>query len=282
GVPVLGVLPYIADLGIAEEDSAALGENAVTRPDAREIAVVALPHISNFDDMDPLSLEPGVRVRFVRRPSDLDDPAAVVLPGSKSTLGDLTWLHTSGFSREIRRLARKGRAVVGLCGGFQMLGEEVVDDLGVESRGGRVEGLGLLPVRTRMERGKTVTRSRGMVTAGQGFWQRLEGTEIEGYEIHMGRSETRSPLLTMTHREGAAVSVPDGACDESGRIFGTYLHGLFENDALRHAWLRSLDVDPLPQPFAARRTAAFDRLADALEASLDVALLDRIVEQGIR
>ncbi len=281
GVPVLGVLPYIVDLGIADEDSAALEEDTEQYNDAQEIAVVALPHISNFDDLDPLRMEPGVRVRFVRRAADLHYPAAVVLPGSKSTLDDLAWLHDSGFAREIRRLARNGKAVVGLCGGFQMLGDEVIDETGVESRLGRVEGLGLLPVRTRIERTKTVTRSRAVVTAHHGFWAKIAGTGIEGYEIHMGRSETSSPLFTISHREESPISAPDGACDASGRIFGTYLHGLFENDILREAWLCSLGIDPGQWSFAECRMAAYERLADELAASMDIALLDQIVEKGI-
>jgi len=281
GVPVLGVLPYLADLDIADEDAVSLVEGTEPSGDAAEIAVVWLPHISNFDDLDPLRMEPGVRIHFVRRARDLRYPVAVILPGSKSTLDDLAWLHESGLAREIRRLARDGRSVVGLCGGFQMLGDDVVDEAGVEGRRGRVKGLSLLPVRTRMDPEKTVTRSRAVVTASHGLWAKLAGSCIKGYEIHLGRSQTPSSLFTISHREGSPVSEPDGSCDASGRIFGTYLHGLFDNDALRAAWLDSVGVEAAPWSFAEMRMAAFERLADELAANLDVGLLDQIIEKGL-
>ena len=243
GVPVLGVLPYLADLDIADEDAVSLVEGTEPSGDAAEIAVVWLPHISNFDD--------------------------------------LAWLHESGLAREIRRLARDGRSVVGLCGGFQMLGDDVVDEAGVEGRRGRVKGLSLLPVRTRMDPEKTVTRSRAVVTASHGLWAKLAGSCIKGYEIHLGRSQTPFSLFTISHREGSPVSEPDGSCDASGRIFGTYLHGLFDNDALRAAWLDSVGVEAAPWSFAEMRMAAFERLADELAANLDVGLLDQIIEKGL-
>ena len=226
-------------------------------------------------------MEPGVRIHFVRRARDLRYPVAVILPGSKSTLDDLAWLHESGLAREIRRLARDGRSVVGLCGGFQMLGDDVVDEAGVEGRRGRVKGLSLLPVRTRMDPEKTVTRSRAVVTASHGLWAKLAGSCIKGYEIHLGRSQTPFSLFTISHREGSPVSEPDGSCDASGRIFGTYLHGLFDNDALRAAWLDSVGVEAAPWSFAEMRMAAFERLADELAANLDVGLLDQIIEKGL-
>lgn len=280
GLPVLGVLPFIQDVSIAEEDAAALGENLGTRPDAREVAVVSFPHISNFDDLDPLRLEPGVQLRFVKRAGQLGNPAAVILPGSKNTRGDLAWLRQEGLADAIRAAAGQGAAVVGLCGGFQMLGREVIDQDGVESAPGREPGLGLLPVRTWLEGKKTVTHSRATVEVACGFWRSLMGSTIEGYEIHMGRTETAVPLLRVTVREGRHLDVADGAHDPTGRIFGTYLHGLFDNDNLRRSWLRDLGVTPGEWRFAERRQQAYDRLADVLEASLDTAALDRILNGG--
>jgi adenosylcobyric acid synthase len=279
-VPVIGVLPWIHDVGIADEDAAALGENIETRADAVQVAVVHLPHVANFDDVDPLRLETGVQVRFVRRPQDLAQAAAIVLPGTKNTLGDLEWLHANGLARAIRAAAERGVSVVGLCGGYQMMGRRVVDAKGVEAGPGSGQGLGLLPVETFLEGEKTVTRSQATILANHGSWRGLAGLPIAGYEIHMGRTATDAPLVRIQRREGAMVDAPDGAMDATGRVFGTYLHGLFDNDSVRRSWLRSIGVQPGEWTFEERRLAAYDRLADVFEASLDVLRLDRIVGLG--
>lgn len=282
GVPVIGVVPYLTDHGIAQEDAAGLDEDELRCPSgALELAVIHLPCISNFDDFDPLAAEPGVQLRYVRRLEELGRPGAVLLPGTKNTLGDLAWLERSGLADGIRRLAAEGVPVVGLCGGFQIMGEEVIDAEAVESKLARLPGLGLLPVSTRFEQQKTVTRSTARVAASAGFWSGLQGQMVTGYEIHMGQTENRSPLLQVGRREGQAVNVGDGACSADGKIFGSYLHGLFDNDALRGAWLESLGVRPMAGAFAERRSASYDRLADALEAALDMQQLDQIIAAGL-
>ena len=178
GVPVLGVIPYLKDHGIAEEDGAELGGNIVYRPGATPIAVIRLPHISNFDDFDPLLSEPMVQLRYVQRLAQLGRPAVVILPGTKNTLGDLKWLHENGLAEGIQRLAAEGIPVVGLCGGFQMLGKEVIDEQGMESRLCKMPGLGLLPLQTFFERQKTVTRSKACITGGRGFWAKVQGQMV--------------------------------------------------------------------------------------------------------
>jgi adenosylcobyric acid synthase len=279
GLPVIGVVPYIHNHGIADEDAAGLINPSTTAPEGLDLAVIWLPHISNFDDFDPLRMEPGVRLRYVRRAEDLGQPAAILLPGTKSTLNDLTWLHESGLSQAIRALQAQGASVVGLCGGFQMLGEAVYDPDRIESSQAWLPGLGLLPAQTHFQAHKTVTRSSARVIGGGGFWDELLGQTLEGYEIHMGQTESVQPLMRVVEREGLPVEANDGACNHNGRVFGTYLHGLFDNDVFRRAWLESLGGQPGGLDFSEQRLRAYDRLADVLEGSLNIDRLDQMIDR---
>ncbi len=279
GVPVLGVVPWLPDHGIAEEDAATLGEappSSGSDVGGREldIAVIALPRIANFDDFDPLSMEPGVHVRFVRTVRALGRPHAIILPGTKHTLADLAWLRRTGLAEAILAMARRGVAIVGICGGYQMLGQSVRDPEGVEG-GGEAEGLGLLPTQVVFHREKATWQVRARL-CGTLPW--LEsGDELTGYEIHMGQAETPTPLLEIYRPDGERV--PDGAATADGRVWGTHLHGLFLNDAFRRSWLRSLGWRPSDEArsAAAIRMAAYDRLADALEVALDISRLDALL-----
>jgi adenosylcobyric acid synthase len=279
GMPVLGVVPYLHDLHIAEEDSVALdGTQAVAGPDgAIDVAVIRFSRISNFDDFDALELESGVRVRYVGSARELGRPNAVILPGTKYTLADLSWLHSQGLDRQIIDLAWQGTAVVGICGGYQMLGGTIVDLAGVESPAGeRSTGLGLLPVVTEFAPVKATHQVQAWTLSGA-------GTEVTGYEIHMGRShladDKAQPLLRLTQRSGQPVDAFDGAMDAAGRVWGTYLHGIFDNTDFRRAWLRGLGWSPSEQEvdLAAIRQAAYDRLAAAVRSSLDIERLRQIV-----
>ncbi len=270
GVPVLGVVPWIDDLGIAQEDAVALerGDGAASGP--FEVAVIRFPRIANFDDFDPLAAEPGVRVRYVGRAADLGHPALVVLPGTKATMADLDWLRGQGLDIAVRDYVEGGGSVIGICGGMQMLGERLSDPDGVEAEAGRaVEGLGLLPIATTFVADKTTRRVRGHVAAGRGHWAALRDTLVQGYEIHMGRTTPTTsaldPLLSVDGHEDGAVSL-------DGRVAGTYLHGLFANNAVRRALLRSLGwrEEGAGTPTAERREAEFDRLADVVRAHLDL------------
>ena len=285
GLPVLGVVPYLPDHGIAEEDAVVL-DDAVRASQAMprqiDIAVIRLPHISNFDDFDPLALEPGVRVRYVDRPEKLGAPHAIILPGSKSTISDLDWLHAQGLSAAIEAHARRSVAIVGICGGYQMLGHAVHDPAGVESHYAEQKGLDLFPVTTTFTPQKVLHRSRARIINGAGFLARIVGEEVEGYEIHMGQTSSAAPIHTIIARDGqpvdhTAYTVADGMISDDGRIFGTYLHGLFANDNFRHAWLDSLGAPGSQICFNQTRAAAFDRLADGLEAALDVEYLDQLI-----
>ncbi|RJP31452.1 MAG: cobyric acid synthase [Actinobacteria bacterium] len=278
--PVLGVLPYIRDLGLEEEDTVNLEElrYAAGREAAHgvDIAVVHLPHISNATDLDPLARLEGVRLRYVSEPSLLGTPDAVILPGSKSTASDLSYLRGNGMAAQIIRLAHLGVPVIGICGGYQMLGERIEDPQGVESLDGGVEGMGLLPVSTTLAGAKSTHRVKARVTKEVPFLGiGLSSPPLTGYEIHMGftRADAAQPLL-IVERDGREVSVADGAVHADLPVFGCYLHGLFENSAMREGFVNRLRLARgLPPVSASRewdvwREDRLDRLARITRASL--------------
>jgi adenosylcobyric acid synthase len=289
GVPVLGVVPHVPRLRIADEDSVALDDRATRRrppPDQLDIAVVRLPRISNHDDVDALEHEPGVTVRFVDRPADLAGADLVVLPGSKNTATDLAWLRAAGLAEAITARAAAGEPILGVCGGCQMLGEVIEDPHGVESGEPRVAGLGVLPLATRFGRDKrtsqTIARAApSLLTAGAALPE-----PVAGYEIHMGLVEpTRPcpPAFAIEARNGRPAAARDGAVGGSGAVVGTMLHGLFENDPLRARLLAALRARRgLPAPAGAARIptrqAEYDRLEAAVRASLDLDLLRRLAQ----
>lgn len=281
GIPVLGVVPYIHNHGLAEEDAATIKQSYASGPDKADIVVIHLPHISNFDDLDPLVVEPNLQIRYANRLEQLGKPTAIILPGTKNTISDLKWLNESGLADRIRSLAAAGSGVVGLCGGFQMLGETISNENEVESTVKNAPGLGLLPGRTHFELVKTITRSQAHIIAAGGFMKKLQGQPIQGYEIHMGQTSSPHPFCEIFRREGQPVESLDGACSADGKIWGTYLHGIFDNDPLRRAWLASLGIQASTTPFIEQRNKTYDLLADALEASLDLKTLDRIITEGI-
>jgi adenosylcobyric acid synthase len=287
GVPVLGVVPFVADTLVASEDS--LDLDAPARPGRGQIvdvAVARLPRIANFDEFEPLAREPGVRVRFVRAPSELDGADLIVLPGSKSTIADLGWLRESGLAAAIVGAAGEGRPVLGVCGGYQMLGETLEDPHRVESEVTSAIGLGLLPVATTFARTKRTTRVSARVRSARGLLADARGLEVAAYEIHTGRTVPRDARrrrpFTVLARGGVAVSDEEGGLDATGAILGTYLHGLLANDALRQALLghlarrRGATPDPrwgaLPSP-----ADGYDRLADIVGGAVDLAAIARLV-----
>lgn len=280
--PTLGVIPYLPAIGIAAEDSVALDsplppKEATDSSPLVDIAVIRLPRLSNFDDFDPLAAEQGVQVRFVERPADLARPAAVILPGSKMTLLDLDWLRQSGLAERILELAAMEVPVVGICGGYQMLGKTLADPDGVEAAPGtETPGLGLLPVHTIFTGDKRTVQVQATLQAQTGPLAQLHGAPISGYEIHMGRSRPAEPTVVSLCRIGQSGNWhADGALSANGLIWGTYLHGIFDNDALRHAWLSSLGWQEQGQLFD--RQLAYNRLADHVRAHLDMAALKNII-----
>lgn len=283
-VPVLGVLPYLQGLSIPEEDAVSLEDLTQTQKrsgdEGVDIAVIQLPRIANFDDFDPLAQESGARVRYVDETAVFGSPDAVIIPGTKSTMADLAWLRATGLATVITSYAQNGGEIVGICGGYQMLGRTIRDNEGVESGTGVVPGLGLLKIETRFFAEKVTHRVVATVSGGAGWLAAAQGESIQGYEIHMGRTDTPSPWLHIEQRGEKSVTVMDGAMSENGRVWGCYLHGLFANVNLRHRWLVSLGWQPAnanaTDPDAAF-AASLSRLADVLEESLNMELLEEII-----
>jgi adenosylcobyric acid synthase len=258
GWPSLGVVPWLPQAAwLPAEDAMDLDRESASSS-SRVIAVPVLARIANFDDLDPLGMEPGVKLVFVRPgepiPGDAD---VVILPGSKSTIGDLAFLRAQGWDIDIQAHVRRGGHVLGLCGGYQMLGRNIADPDGLDGRAGTVDGLGLLDISTVMRGDKSTT----LVSGAHG----ATGTAVEGYEIHLGRSDgpdTARPMLTLDGR-------PDGATSADGRVQGTYVHGLFTGDAFRKSWLAGLGIAST-LAYEARIESALDALADHLEKNLDI------------
>lgn len=284
GKPVLGVIPYAADLGLPEEDAVALEEEDRVRggPDCLDVAVIRLPRISNFTDFDPLKREPGVSLRFVQGRQPLGSPDLVILPGSKNTIEDLVFLRETGKAEEIIALARKGVGVVGICGGYQMLGLKIEDPDQVEAQIRAVAGLGLLPVSTVLRPEKTTYRCEGVVTAGGPLLGPCWGERVIGYEIHMGQTNRLGeapPFMRVERRGGREVSLEDGAVSQEGTVFGTYLHGLFDNDGFRMRLLASLrgrkGLAAAVGRYRYREDleARLDRLAELVASHLDLGAL---------
>ncbi len=226
--PVLGVIPYIEGLRLPSEDSVSLQDVKETQG-AVKIAVIRLPRISNFTDFDPLSNN-NVNIKFAQRPDDLASVDAIVIPGTKNTIEDLKWLREKGFEKGIH--AMNGTVpIIGICGGYQMLGKTITDDAGW------IEGLGLLDVETTFEGyEKTTDQKNGKVLASRGIFREITGMEINGYEIHMGQTTLGDGAAPVFELDGR----PDGAVDDRGMVFGTYLHGIFDAPAFREGFLRSL------------------------------------------
>jgi adenosylcobyric acid synthase len=266
GVPVLGVVPMLSELRLPEEDAASLTQRSGADTFV-EIAVVRLPHLANFDEFGALAAEPGVHVRYVAQPSELRAPDLVVLPGTKTTIPDLLWLTERGLANRIRWLAVHGTPVIGICGGYQMLGTAVHDPVGVESDDRTAPGLGLLQVDTELATEKRLVRTGGRVLEhGSGVWSSLAGVPVEGYEIHAGRSrvvEANRPFIGL---EGG----PEGSVAADGSVVGTHLHGVFEQPQPRHALIGALAASRgfTWQPEAVVGPDPYDRLADVLEATL--------------
>jgi adenosylcobyric acid synthase len=285
GKPVLGVVPYVTRLRIADEDSVSLEDRAGRRRPGRDqldIVVVRLPRISNYDDVEALEHSPGVIVRFAERPEEIRGADLVILPGSKNTASDLAWLRASGIVSVIEERALAGEPVLGVCGGCQMLGESLEDPLGVESSEPSVAGLGLLPLTTRFTRDKTTARVVARI-AHDSFLAANDAhaVEVTGYEIHMGIVEPTLPCASpfeLVSRNGEPVRIVDGAISATGSVVGTMLHGIFENEAFRENVLRRLRerrglAAPSVTTAVPSREAEYDRLEATLRAHIDCELL---------
>lgn len=275
GWPCLGVLPHQDWLTLDEEDSVALDSRTAivcADGDALDVAIVRLPHISNYTDFAPLE-QSNVRVRYVDRSEALHAADLIILPGTKNTLDDLLWLKQRGFEEILRRCAAEGTAILGICGGYQMLGTEVRDPAGVESVHTAVKGIGLLDVETTMAPEKTTRQIEAV---------HLEsGQPVRGYEIHMGRTDARTamrPLFRVLGRGAEMVDESDGASADG--VYGTYVHGLFDNRGFTEAFLRTVAAQrgkTLAFQSGFFKEHVYDRWADVLEQELRLDLLGDIL-----
>lgn len=275
GKPVLGVMPYIPNLYIDAEDSLILDTFTAKKTEGRviDIAVIRYPRISNFTDMDPFSVEPDCSIRFVSQVSDLGHPDVIILPGSKNTLEDLKFLREQGMEEAIRRLNEGGSWLVGICGGYQMLGSRIADPYEVESSCGEMEGIGLLPMHTVLTKEKKTTRSYGKVRWGEQCF------DVSGYEIHMGQSEPLVPMdpLIETQEHG------EGALDIINKRVGTYFHGIFHNEEFRWFFLdwirREKGLEPLDErtSFFEMREQSYDKIAQAVRENIKMDLIEDLM-----
>ncbi|MEW6020208.1 MAG: cobyric acid synthase, partial [Pseudomonadota bacterium] len=279
--PVLGVVPWLRDLRIEEEDSVALFPSDVREParaaaaarqDRVRVRVVRLGRISNFTDFDALKACPGFDAAYVEHPAGLAGADLIVIPGTKSTIADLRFLWSSGLAAEIIRQSRAGVPVIGICGGFQMLGRRVHDPHGLDGGAGSVKGLGLLDAETTFDFEKETRRTGGRISGWNAIFPR--GTGVTGYEIHMGRTDLGAAAAPLVRTDHGA----DGAVSEDGLVMGTYLHGFFDSDEVLSSLLAHFGC-PAELPLLDRASAReheYDRLADELRASLDIERIYRI------
>ena len=301
GLPILGTIPFFRDIAIAEEDVVALDEGTaalqqleLSHEPQLEVVVVRLPYLSNYDEFDALAADAMVHVRFVASVADFPaQPDLIILPGTKNTLFDLAWLWRSGLAQHIRQCAKVGSAILGICGGYQMLGERVSDLTGIESQTGSVEpGLNLLTTETFFaaldEKTTQLCRAQIQPSSARGLFAHLRAQDMQAYQIHLGRTMLVNQKSSVTALFSlATLSEADGWLSDDGWCAGCYLHGLFENDAFRHAIVsalaerRSLIVDRM-KFVSFNRQVEYDKLATVLRSSLDIARLKEICDLQIR
>lgn len=286
GKPVLGVIPYLEDMGIDDEDSVSLDDKRVDVERDIEIAVLRTPKISNFTDFDALAGECDVTVRYVKQGETIGHPDLVILPGSKNTTEDLLWLRDHGYEKELRDLVDQGTPLIGICGGFQMLGREVRDPEHTESSLDKVSGLGFLDIVTTFAADKVTHQVTAIAQNNNFLGLNYSDEQISGYEIHMGRTEVMNSAhcaFIIKSRSGENVNSADGVVRSDGLVMGTYIHGIFDNDRFRRAIINALRVRKgLPglnvmTDTNVRKQQAYNRLADTVRNSLNMKTLYEIM-----
>jgi adenosylcobyric acid synthase len=267
--PVFGILPWFHHFSIEAEDSVIIEapekSTLIKNPESPCIAVIRVPHISNFTDFDPLMRIDKLSVLFLEKPRNLTDFRAIILPGSKNTRHDLDWIKATGWRDKIMEYHLRGGHLFGVCGGFQMLGEMIEDPEGLEGLPGATKGLGILPATTRLSSPKTTTLTRF-------DWNGIGGT---GYEIHMGRTQRSggSALFRVTHRNEISTDDEEGCVSRDQRSMGTYVHGLFDSPGITNKWLESIGLYEIPVSKMAGLTARqgeYDLLVEHFEKHVDI------------
>jgi adenosylcobyric acid synthase len=289
--PVLGVLPYFTNIDVDDEDSMSLdnrGNKQEVRSEKQEglidVVIVRLPRISNFTDFDILIREKGICGRFVEDARSIGNPDLIILPGTKNTIGDLEFLKESGIADAIVNLAKTGTMVIGICGGYQMLGSVIRDPESAESKTLETEGLGLIDVSTlfRMQKSTYQVKARFHERGSDIFKGLNNDNEITGYEIHMGETELlngTSPFLKILERSGKEVRMDDGAVSSDGNVIGSYLHGIFDNDEFRLGLINKIREGKGLSPMLAEELSSvakegqYDKLAELFRENIDMELI---------
>lgn len=288
GKPVLGIIPHIDRLGIDDEDSVSLEDK---RENSREgdvkIAVIRTPKISNFTDFDCLSGEEDVALYYVRDTASLGEPDLIMLPGSKNTTEDMMYLRSSGLEAAIRERVAKGTPLIGICGGYQMLGQEIADPHHTESQQDGTTGLGLLEMKTTFSAEKLTSQVEADCVGWRFLGGEISARGLRGYEIHMGTTEFSGPddahPLRITKRADEAVDIVEGTARADGLVFGTYIHGIFDHDEFRRAVLnairrrKGLPALKNTRNVRAEKERSYDALADVVRRHLDMAKVRRIM-----
>lgn len=287
--PVLGVIPYLDQLGIDDEDSVSLDDkNIIDKKADITIAVLRTPQISNFTDFDSLANESDVMLRYVKKGEAIGMPDLILLPGSKNTTKDLLYLRENGYEKEIHALVNQGIPVIGVCGGYQMLGKNIFDPEHTESELDAVDGLGLLETSTTFIAEKLTTQITAKYIGGKFLNTTIEAEDLQGYEIHMGRTEFLTDHIenafVIQERLGEVVNCVDGAIGKDGMVMGTYIHGIFDNDTFRRSLLNILrqkkGLAPLKNTINtyAKKQQSYNRLANTVRNNMNMKLLYEIMK----
>jgi adenosylcobyric acid synthase len=293
--PVLGVLPYFTDINIDNEDSVCLdtgNKNYKPAESQIDIVVIKLPRISNFTDFDILKREKDVCVRFLDNAQSIGKPDLIIIPGSKNTIGDLTFIKENGIADTIKDLAMNGTMVIGICGGYQMLGKEIRDSENAESKITQIIGLGLIDAKTNFLLQKNTYQIKARLYGSYASRSDLNNfdtrSEISGYEIHMGETELLNgtlPFLKIIKRSDKKVCVDDGAISNDRNVIGTYVHGIFDNDEFRleliNCLRRKKALSPIQPEDLSKvdKERQYDKLADLFKKHINMDLIYGMIEE---
>ena len=289
-VPVLGVLPY-TDIKIEEEDSVTTRFKQKVNKGDIHIEVVRTPHMSNFTDFNIFETQEDVSLRYVDFGESFGDPDIVIIPGTKSTIDDLMFLRKNGLENQIKELHRRGKLIIGICGGYQMLGKVLKDPYHVENDLEEVEGIGLLDVETTFEMEKTTTQVKAILDENfHGYLENLSGKEVSGYEIHMGitkRNENSNNFVTVKQKLEQKVNYQVGSVNKECNVFGTYLHGIFDDIDFTRTVLNNIrkmkNLEPIEsnvKSFKEFKNQQYDKLADYLREHLDMEKIYEIMNES--
>jgi adenosylcobyric acid synthase len=286
GKPVIGVVPHLDQLGIDDEDSVSLDDKQVNTLSELDIVVIRTPKISNFTDFDAFANETDVTVRYIQQGESIGKPDLILLPGSKNTIEDLLYLRQQGFEEQIIKLVNSGTPLIGICGGYQMLGKQISDPDHTESNLDTISGLGLLDIATTFTPNKITHQVTANCSSNGFLGLNLTYENLIGYEIHMGQTEflqTAEHAFTITSRSNQLSNSADGVVRSDGLVMGTYIHGIFDNDVYRRSILNALRVRKGLAPIETvndthtRKENSYNRLAETVRNSLNMDLLYTIL-----